>query len=219
MAKSFELAELSEQAKHNAFYKWLGSSEIDVCSETEQEYYEELLRARGFSVNKWFWSIGSYDDFLTFEGYVRTHDWIAWRLQQYELAAAGPWQPGVEPPAPDSWFFALETLSASGMIDDSFQISTRYRKSVMYVLLDTLGVFDGDAVCSSGPLAGATVGDLENLLNCDLFEKAILDDVCEITEDFKNSAQEDYAYQSSVECFEEMADSNDWRFDEDGGWV
>ena len=221
--EGYEFKELSDKAKekvmadhfeHGLAYEWW-----DDVYETAKEDGD----ARGFEIDDIrFSGFSSQGDGASWTGRVRVGRYLDWKIPQ--MLADDPDLPA---------YTVLREFVENTLLIISIEIS---RGGGMYVHEGTMrcdmdshdfGSTDpdewGDITLHNGVLAGARVADL---LDAYAFDKVIDNLIQKSFEDAKDYAREiyrqlekEYDWLTSEEVFAELADANDWRFDESGDFL
>jgi hypothetical protein len=231
----FSLADLDESAKQRALEKfWEGGIDWDCMLKPgycDHEHYTSMLAERGIEVDEFNWCIGSYNgsDFVAVKGHVDVLKWLAWRVACIEAAQDCPYpRPRayhrakfIERPAVPPWVFMVETLTQSEMYWHDRVAITLHGRDNDRMELDTEWSTcpDTDPVCTHGVLAGATCSALHNEVDYVEVHERMREDIEEVCAMALADQQQDHEWHSSMECFEEMCEANEWRFDEDGNLV
>jgi hypothetical protein len=214
--KGLLFEQLDDWAQGRAHDDWLsqGMHFDSVATREDLKYFEELALERGIDVDNWDWSIGSYDDYVSFSGRVRANEWLAWTMQRIEQTSIGPFRREEARPVITGDLLILETLLLSEVYEANWSVDRKYGLNYDYAWHS-----DGDTVCEQGVLAGATVGHLDETLDHGKLQKMVEADIDDICRQAKKSLQADYEWQTSRECFEELCEGNEWRFTEEGRWL
>ncbi len=209
--------ELSDKAKERALMKhaeWLD----DDWATTIIDDYKDTGAKRGFKINDVRYSIsysqgdgaawqGSFDVLAFLDHHLKPdHPDHARYIVLMELLR-GDWV--VLSPEVSYTGFRYHTMSAS--------------LGISWTAWDSESVKEGGPVLEDGVLAGASVVTLAESIHADGLvvdlEEWVNEETRAFSSDLYDALRTEYEYQTSAECFAELADANEWRFDENGALV
>jgi hypothetical protein len=220
--EAFSLADLSDRAKERA-HSWFLRDVFtdDLFDVHEQKYWEtEYFEPRGIEVSRWSWDVGAYrgHDYVTVQARVSPSKWLAWYVRTRTEAMVGPFKREEDRPQLQPWVYALETIIESGEFDDSWHLASASHGARQTTDFSG-GYHDEDITCTEGPLAGALMGELLAIIEqtgWSAVDEAVLASATEINDMVVESIRGEIEHRESMEHFEEMAEANDWKFDEEG---
>ena len=212
--QGIKFEDLSDSAKDTAMQHY---AVHDDYHEPVYEDYTEDGKARGFHIDSirysGFWSQG---DGASWVGYVVMKDFIAYHIKdEHPLYALS---------------VVLIDLLDEGWVERTARVA---RSSSWYCHSNTMdvdtafaswGIFDDVCALNDGPLAGARVAPLISLLE---EETNFINDLLELVQDkareyadaIYEALEEEYESYFEPDNFKELADANDWLFDENGQLV
>lgn len=220
----YKFNELRPDAQNRAISEWAEHGLHDEWWDSVYEQAKEDGKARGFEIDdirfSGFWSQG---DGASWTGRVRAVPYLDWKLASLDPTdnRFGPWT-------------VLRELAENRLLIATIEIS---RGGGMYVHEMTMrcdadssdyGSTDPDdhylgdepMTLDHGVLAGASIPALLDSIDFNdaidrLIEEA-LDDARDYARDIYKMLGKEYEWLISHEHFAEIAEINDWRFDEDG---
>jgi len=198
-------SELSDKAKRKALDWWASEG----CWDYEFTLEDAKANApEGFHIEdimfSGFWSQG---DGCAWRGICNMADW---------LDARTPTDPHLQ-----HKFFVVRELMRDGWIDDRIRIDYQSRGGWRMSATDFGGVYtpSEDSVIKTGVLKGASVmafmEDGAEALADELIE-VIVADAQDYADKIYDDLESDYNHHTSEENLIEIADFNNWEFDEDG---
>jgi hypothetical protein len=207
MEARMKYEELSDKAKRRALEWWASEDcwDYEVTLDDAKEYAPE-----GFHIND-----------IVFSGFWSQGDGCAWRgscnMAEW-LDARTPTDPNLQ-----HKYFVVRELMRDEWIDPYIYINSRGLGFRMYASDWKIArVYDEDSEIQSGVLKGASVlaviEDGADALVADLIE-VIVADAQDYADKIYDDLESDYNHHISEENLIEMADMNNWEFDEDGELV
>jgi hypothetical protein len=195
-----KITDLTGKARERAIKKLAQWQVDDVWWENEYEHAKTEAAKRGMHIDTidWegFYRQGSY---ATWAGYVNVAEWIEWRKPN-----AGSLLPHL---------MVLEAL-VRDYVDNTVQVYAPTRRMVIQDF-DCDYRYPDDTI-SSGPYKGADVNELIEALDWASLSEALRHDCEDMAQEIYDSLQAEYEYLTSEEACIEMAEANDYDFDEEG---
>ncbi len=207
----YKFDELSNQAKDKAMLEW--QVRMDFSPDWAIDDFKEQGVERGFGIDDVRWSLGfSQSDGAAWAGCIRIPEFL-----DYHLKDDHPQQPQ---------YMVLRELSIDGWIDTTTYVTYKGWRSVHSGIMevDDIAVagFDNTTKCSimQGVLQGADVVTLANSIDylnmVDMLQIWMANEARKYADELYERIQSEYEYEISYDYFVELAEANEWRFDENG---
>jgi hypothetical protein len=209
--KTYTFDELSNQAKDKAMLDW--QANMDFSPDWVIDDFKEQGKERGFDIDDVRWSLGfSQGDGAAWAGLIRIPEFL-----DYHLKDDHPQQPQ---------YMVLRELVLDGWVDATAFANYKGWRSVHSGIMevDDIAVagFDDTTKCSitKGVLQGADVVTLANSIDLphmvDTLQIWMADEASAYADELYERIRSEYEYETSYDYFVEMAEANEWRFDENG---
>ena len=195
------ITELTGKARERAIEKLAQWQVDDVWWDDEYEHAKTEAVKRGMHIDTidWegFYSQGSY---ATWTGYVNVAEWIEWCKPN-----AGSLLPHM---------LVLEALVFE-YVDNIVLVCAVHRRRMEIYDFDCYERYSDDVV-TNGPYRGADVGELVKALDWAGLSEALRHDCEDMAQEIYDALQAEYEYLTSEEACIEMAEANDYDFNEQG---
>lgn len=203
MSEGIKFEDLDTRAKDHAMQHY---AVHDDYHEPVFEQYTEAGKERGFDIEdirySGFWSQG---DGASWTGRVYVDDFVRYHIKEdHRLYAQA--------------VVVLELVD-DGWVENMVQVAQRgyYRHSHTMNIECVAGVWPSpDETLAKGVLQGASVSELLSTIDLNAFDEEIADAVRAYADDIYKALEEEYYSYFNEEAFKELADANDWLFDESG---
>jgi hypothetical protein len=198
-------SELSPEAQKKAHEKY----EPEFFDEYVIEDAKEQGKLRGFEIDKihysGFWSQG---DGASWQGTIDLKKFLEWEEQQ-------------EKPLLNDFQRVLLSAGAKYVSSISLTCRGRYSHSRTMLLASSVNEIAIGAELPDGPYAGMRGEDYEELLNehVDEIDEIILSAARDYADEIYKDLEAAYEYECSEENYKELAEINEWEFDEEGEMV
>ena len=218
----YKYEELSQRAKDHALMKhaeWLDDEwAMQIIDEAKWEGAE-----RGFDIDDVRYTICySQGDGAAWQGRVKLLPFLEHHLKtddpdhaRYLVLQELIREEWIDTPVSEVSYkgFRYNTMSVDVMLDGG-----------IYFEMDTYPELPKEpAVLVEGVLAGAIVAELGKSINIPDLENRLADWLKTAVDDYAHDIfvklRDEYEYQTSEECFAELCEANDWRFEENGEMV
>lgn len=200
-----ELKEQDPTRFEHEYYKWCEYACDYDWWDGEYAYFKEQAEARGAYVDDIEFSVSwSQSDYASWRGSVELDQWLKTSDAHKD----------------DPRTFVLCELLRDGAVDASVRVSHSgvYCK-VPRVSLDTGLEPDEDEVVTSGPLMGASAGELWESIGghdyADELERDLQEWAGSLADDLYRTLRDELGYLTSEECFIEECEVNDVTFEVD----
>jgi len=198
-------SELSPEAQKKAHEAY----QPDQWDDFVIEDAKEQGKLRGFEIDKihysGFWSQG---DGASWQGTIDIKKFLEWEEQQ-------------EKPLLNDFQRVLLGAGAKYISSISITCHGRYSHSHTMLLASSVNELAIGAELSDGPYAGMRGEDYEELLNehVDEIDEIILSAARDYADEIYKDLEAAYEYECSEENYKELAEINEWEFDEEGEMV
>jgi len=207
----YKFDELSNQAKDKAMLDW--QVRMDFSPDWAIDDFKEQGVERGFEIEDVRWSLGfSQSDGAAWAGCIRIPEFL-----DYHLKDDHPQQPQ---------YMVLRELCIDGWIDVRTYVTYKGWRSVHSGIMEVDDIpvieFDDMTKCSimKGVLQGADVVTLANSIDLphmvDMLQIWMANEARKYADELYDRILSEYEYEISYDYFVEMAEANEWRFDENG---
>ena len=209
----YKFDELSNQAKDKAMLDW--QANMDFSPDWVIDDFKEQGKERGFDIDDVRWSLGfSQGDGAAWAGVIKIPEFL-----DYHMKDDHPQQ---------AQYMIVRELCRDGWGDMTALVSYKGWRSVNSGIMEIDPLASVDA-CDIGhhvtidvdsPLQGASVRtlleaiDYESLL--DMLEIWLANEARKYADELYDRILSEYEYEISYDYFVEMAEANEWRFDENG---
>lgn len=206
-----KLNELSPQAQERAYQDWVRDEPHYDWWDIVYEMKIEDGKERGLEIRQInFSGFSSQGDGACWQGYILLPEFLDWADKQ-------------EPPAIDRHLSNLLRAAAENeLCENSIKVSSRGSYShEMTMLLEygfSLDYNAHDVELKTGFFAGMTEEDFEALIlpHYDEIDKALLEAARDFARDIYKALEDEHDYLTSEDHFREMAEINEWEFNEEG---
>lgn len=198
-------SELSPEAQKKAHEKY----QPEFWDEYIIEDAKEQGKLRGFEIDKIFYSgFWSQGDGASWTGYIDLKKFLEWEEQQ-------------EKPLLSDYQRVLLGAGAKYAFSLVVEVRGHYSHSRTMLLSTGMNADGVPAELPDGPYAGMRGEDYEELLseNADEIDEILLSAARDYADEIYENLEEAYDYECSEENFKELAEMNEWEFDEEGEMV
>lgn len=170
---------------------------------------KEQGRLRGFEIDKIYYSgFWSQGDGASWTGTINLTKFLEWEEQQ-------------EKPLLNDYQRVLLGAGAKYAFSLVVEVRGHYSHSRTMLLSTGMNADGVPAELPDGPYAGMRGEDYEELLveNADEIDEILLSAARDYADEIYKELEAAYEYECSEENFKEMAECNEWEFNEEGEWV